>query len=452
MDDPRTRVGPTAPASRNEPCPCGSGRRYKACCGRFAAPAGGTLDATMRAAFEAQQAKRYDDALTLYARALAQSPALPDALHMLGATHHAIGDHRSALACMREATRRFAGSFPPVLRNLAHVVVSHLSRVAPGESESLWLRSLAAREARSRAAAASGPPAGRVSVVVPSHNHAAFVEAALASALDQTRAADEIVVIDDGSTDGSAARLAAVAARSAGRVRFVARERRGAAATLNEAVSMSRGDWIAILNSDDRFVPGRLETMSVSVAGAGSSWGCSRVECIDAQDGILARGADAHVDAVRELQDRIASADSVGMTFVAGNPAISTGSLFVSRALFDRVGGFRDLRFVHDWDFCLRASMVDEPVFVPEPLYLYRIHGANTIAAGASANAEADDLLREFYRSVQSRSGAPNPFAPLPSVWGRVFWLRAIEGGRSALLPSGVVERLADELAEGRAA
>jgi hypothetical protein len=96
--------------------------------------------------------------------------------------------------------------------------------------------------------------------------------------------------------------------------------------------------------------------------------------------------------------------------------------------------------------------MVDEPVFVPDPIYHYRIHGTNTIAAGASANAEADDLLREFYLGAQSRSGVPNPFAPLPSVWGRVFWLRAIEGGRAALLPSGVVERLADELAEGRAA
>ena len=73
-------------------------------------------------------------------------------------------------------------------------------------------------------------------------------------------------------------------------------------------------------------------------------------------------------------------------------------------------------------------------------------------ATGKPSWRYTDDLLREFYLGAQSRSGVPNPFAPLPSVWGRVFWLRAIEGGRADLLPPGVVERLADELAEGRAA
>ncbi|MBK7334479.1 MAG: hypothetical protein IPI87_20200 [Betaproteobacteria bacterium] len=124
-----------------------------------------------------------------------------------------------------------------------------------------------------------------------------------------------------------------------------------------------------------------------------------------------------------------------GLAFVAGNPAISTGALFFSRALFDRIGGFRDLRYTHDWDFCLEASLRDEPVFVPDPLYLYRIHGANTIAAGASANAEADDLLREFYRGAV-RSGQ-EPVRAAAVGLGRVFWLRAMEGGRATCFPPG---------------
>jgi hypothetical protein len=153
------------------------------------------------------------------------------------------------------------------------------------------------------------------------------------------------------------------------------------------------------------------------------------------------------VQALRALQDGAASFDTVGLAFVAGNPAISTGALFFSRALFDRVGGFRDLRYTHDWDFCLKACLHDEPVLVSEPLYEYRTHGANTIhTPDGSADVEADELLRAYYRDACHADHAGNPFAPLPSVWGSLFWLRALEGGCTSLLPPGTVERLADDL------
>lgn len=404
----------------------------------------------MRAALAEQQAGRHEAAHALYAQVLARSPALPDALHMFGAAQFSIGDHHGALASLADAARRFGGSHPPAIVNLASVVASHFARIAPGESESCYLRYLDLRAARSRTISARD---GRVSVVVPSHNHSPYVEAALASALDQTLAAEEIVVIDDGSDDGSGETIRAVAARSEGRIRFLARERRGAAITINEAIRRSRGDWIAILNSDDRFAPGRLETMLAQVAGAGAGWGFSRCECIDADGNVMAPRASGQADAIRALQDGVASFDTVGMSFVARNPSITSGALFFSRDLFERVGGFRDLRYTHDWDFCLRACMHDEPVFVPEPVYDYRVHGANTIATpDGTANAEAEELMRAFYRDARVARGSGNAFAPLPSVWGRLFYLRAIEGGNARLLPPGTVERLADELLERLAA
>ncbi len=434
------------PSGRNARCPCGSGLRYKSCCGRIAGPDARSawIEAAMRRALAEQRAGRDEAAHALYAQVLARSPGLPDALHMYGATQFSIGDHRGALASVAEAVGRFGDTVPATLVNLGYVVASLLARIAPLETEAHYLRYLEFRAERARAAAV---PSGRVSVVIPSYCHAAFVEAALASALEQTRAADEIVVVDDGSTDGSVARIRAVAARSAGRVRLVAREHRGAAATINEAVRASGGDWIAILNSDDRFAPGRLETMLRRVAGGGAGWGFSRSECIAADGRVVPPHAGTRAGALCELQDGAASFDTVGLAFVAGNPAISTGALFFSRALFDRIGGFRDLRYTHDWDFCLKASLRDEPVLVPEPLYHYRTHGANTIdAPDGSADAEADELLRAYYRDACRADEAGNPFAPLPSVWGSLFWLRAIEGGHTSLLPPGTVERLADDL------
>lgn len=452
MDDSRTRVGPGAPASRNEHCPCGSGQRYKVCCGRVtdADAQSAWLGAAMREALAEQRAGRHEAAHARYAQVLSRAPGLPDALHMFGATQCSIGDHHGALASLADATRRFDGAFTPAVRNLAYVVASHLARIAPGETEARYLRYLDMRVARSRLV---GTPAGRVSVIVPSHNHASFIEAALASALDQTRAADEILVIDDGSSDGSVERIRAVAARSSGRIRCFAREHRGAAATINEAIRRSGGDWIAILNSDDRFAHDRLETMLAGVAGARADWGFSRSSCIDAEGNVIPPGVSSGADGLRALQDGVATFDTVGMAFVARNPSISTGALFFSRDLFERVGGFRDLRYTHDWDFCLRAVMHDEPVFVPVPAYDYRAHDANTIARpDGSADAEADNLLRDFYFEAGSARGGGNPYAPLPSVWGRLFYLRVIEGGNAHLLPPGTVERLADELLGRRVA
>ena len=95
----------------------------------------------------------------------------------------------------------------------------------------------------------------RVSVVIPSYNHGRFVEAAVASVLDQD--ADlELVVVDDGSTDDSVERLARFAGDP--RVKVFEQENRGAHAALNRGLGLARGEIVFILNSDDLFEPGRV--------------------------------------------------------------------------------------------------------------------------------------------------------------------------------------------------
>ena len=91
------------PASRNAPCPCGSGLRYKACHGAVAAPAPSELDTLLPAALAAQQAGRWDEAAAGYERALALAPAHFDALHMLGVVHFQRGDFEQALALIDRA-------------------------------------------------------------------------------------------------------------------------------------------------------------------------------------------------------------------------------------------------------------------------------------------------------------------------------------------------------------
>ncbi len=434
-----------APIARNARCACGSGRRYKACHGLRAPPAGPPVEAivaAMRASLEAQRAGRLDEARAGYERVLAALPDTPDALAMLGVIDIAQGDVPSALVRLRRAVTLFDGTWPDALHNLACAVSAFLVRDETERTEALWL---ASRE--DRPADAAPAREARVSVVVPSHDHSAYVEAALASALGQRRPPDEIVVIDDGSTDGSAARIEALARRHPGRIRFVAREGRGAAATINEAVAMTSGDWVNVLNSDDRFTPDRLGRMSAAIASRRNGWGFSRCRFVDEEALEIESSPRLNLDAHRAMVDDVAACDTVGFAFLTGNPAISTGTLFFARSLFDRVGGFRDLRYNHDWDFCLRATRVAEPVFVPSPLYDYRVHGANTIhEAFERRKREADRMLEDFYRDALSGEAPSNPFAPSPHAWGGLFLVRAIERGHATLLPPGTIERAADDL------
>src|SRR5919198_117682 len=100
--------------------------------------------------------------------------------------------------------------------------------------------------------------AARVSVVVPSYNHAPFVASALRSVFRQTLRPAELLVIDDGSADDSARVAGGLLKDCPFPCELIARENRGLCATLNEGLSKTRGEYFAYLGSDDLWLPGFL--------------------------------------------------------------------------------------------------------------------------------------------------------------------------------------------------
>src|SRR5450759_5769125 len=102
-----------------------------------------------------------------------------------------------------------------------------------------------------------------VSVIMPVYNHGAFVATAIKSVFAQTYRPIEFIIIDDGSLDGSVNEIRKLLAQKPApegiRVIFIARDNRGAAATINEGIDLARGTYLAILNSDDFYFPERLE-------------------------------------------------------------------------------------------------------------------------------------------------------------------------------------------------
>lgn len=103
--------------------------------------------------------------------------------------------------------------------------------------------------------------APKVSVILPAYNAAASLPGALASVLSQTLPEIEVIVADDGSTDDTLT-VAAAAADADPRVRVLRSDRnRGAAAARNRAMAAARGEWLALLDADDRYAPDRLQRL-----------------------------------------------------------------------------------------------------------------------------------------------------------------------------------------------
>jgi GT2 family glycosyltransferase len=396
--------------SRNAPCPCGSGKRYKHCHG--VAAAGADPPALLAQALAEQRAGHLDAAESLYRRALEETPDNPDALHMLAVVRLAQAAPRDALGLIVRALDATGWRIDGMRTNLGLVLAA--------------LATPHAREVRPPPRGAQGRERfPLVSVVMPSFNHDRFIERALASVRAQDYANLELVVVDDGSTDHSVRTIERALRDMPFRAQLLARENQGAHAALNEGIAQARGAYLQFLNSDDMLAPNRVTRMVEAVA----TWGFSGIEIVDADDRPVARIPGSRADALLRAIDEIDRAETVGLALVADNVAVSSGNIFVERALADAIGGFRAYRYNHDWDFCLRALERSEPTFVADPLYVYRLHGGNTIVESAErARQESHEPVAEYLARA-------TPSDALLAV--------AFSRGMAALLPVGVLQQAA---------
>jgi glycosyltransferase involved in cell wall biosynthesis len=433
---------------RNDPCPCGSGKRYKHCCGRarnddgaVAGPApAGEAQRLMSAALAAQVSRRLDEAERLYREALARAPDAADALHMLGVIRYERKDYAEARALILRALDLTAWRYRAYRHNLGLVVARANQR---GDRLTQDARQ---REYRAWQVARSAQPssvAPRVAIVIPAYNHEHYVEAALESVFAQTYRDIEIVVIDDGSSDATADAARRALERSPFPHQMIMRENRGAAATINEGIARTRAPFVNVLNSDDVFAPERIATMVRAIAGAGRVWGFSAVDFVDAAGAAIDTLRDSRAYALSCAIAAIPFARSTGFALLAGNVAVSTGNLFVARSLWESLGGFCDLRYNHDWDFALRALWREEPVFVRDHLYRYRLHRGNTITESATKPREEADVFMSDYLALASGNDVPhNPFAPSVRAWGADFAVAVLEGGLAGTLEVPMLRQL----------
>ena len=200
-----------------------------------------------------------------------------------------------------------------------------------------------------------------VSVVIPVYNGERFVAEAIDSALAQSLSNLEIIVVDDGSTDGTSRTLATFGSR----IRVHRQANRGVASARNAGAGQARGSYIAFLDADDVWLPDKLERQMPLFASPGVALVYSGVRVVDSA-----------LRALREVEPPAPRDALLHTLCVESSPLPLTMTGVVRREVFEELRGFDErLSTSADADFVCRIALHHELERIAEPLALYRQHG-----------------------------------------------------------------------------
>lgn len=210
----------------------------------------------------------------------------------------------------------------------------------------------------------------RISVIMPCYNAASFIEEAVNCVMNQTYPDVELIVVDDGSTDGSTNILQALVARYAPRIQLYFQDRQGPYPARNLALAHARGGYVAFLDADDYWSADALEKLVAAM----DSQQADIAYCGWQNVGMGAPGTDPYTPPDYSQMDTAAE-------FLRSCPWPIHAAL-VRREAIDAVKGFSERRFsAMDYDLWLRLyAHTQKIVRVPEVMAFYRWHDKGQIS------------------------------------------------------------------------
>jgi hypothetical protein len=210
-----------------------------------------------------------------------------------------------------------------------------------------------------------------VTASITTYNRADLVEFAVESVLAQSWPADEVIVVDDGSTDDTRERLS----RFGERIRYIPQQNAGRAASRNRAIDEATGTYVAFLDSDDRWLPDRLaRQVPVLDAAPHAAFVHGHVDVIDVAGRVLPeRSAEYH------RLFTAANPPGAGYAEFALESRCFTSTVLMRRDVLRALGGYDPEVAVEDVDLYLRIARAYEVLFLPEPAVAeHRLHGGQT--------------------------------------------------------------------------
>ena len=236
-----------------------------------------------------------------------------------------------------------------------------------------------------------------VSVIIPNYNHTRFVTAAIDSVLQQSYRDVEIIVVDDGSTDDSAA----VIARYGARVRYIYQQNQGLGAARNTGIKAAAGRFVGLLDADDAWLPSYLAHMMTLVArhpDAAVYYANARYMDVNGVEMPgLVTGATVAPDQVY--------AQLLRANFLIPSTILLRRDVVMAAGLFEQQD--RAMHGCEDWDLWLRLAPHHRFVGAYTPLVRYRVHGG-------SLSAGVDKMQRAARAVVEKHVGVDDG---RPAAW-----------------------------------
>lgn len=284
----------------------------------------------------------------------------------------------------------------------------------------------------------------KVSVVIPTYNHARYLGEAIESVLGQTFKGVEVVVVDDGSTDGT---RALVAERYAEAVVYVRQENRGLPSARNTGLARAKGDYLVFLDADDRLTPDCLEKkVELLNRRPETGWVFSDLYLTDEEGRVTGRCSEHFHYSGRQLSGKIFD------ELLLGN-FIPVHAVMVRRACLDEVGGFDDtpdetplfpwprprpyFYGQEDHDLWLRLSRRFPVEYLDAPMGFYRLKGQSMITDRLAAHVVAFRIMERVERAF------PDAVRGKGDAWRRRKAELLIRIGMEAPADYGFLRRLA---------
>jgi glycosyltransferase involved in cell wall biosynthesis len=261
-----------------------------------------------------------------------------------------------------------------------------------------------------------GAAAPTVSIVMAAYNAARHIEASITSALAQTWSDLELLVVDDGSTDGTSDIVSSIADN---RIRLVKQRNSGQSAALNRGVAESHGRLIKFLDADDVLNSRHIESQMAALgAGEDSIASCRWGYFVEDPQLVIPRDERTNRDYVEPIEWLI---DSLSLD----EGMMGGWKWLIPRRVFDRAGGWNEsLSLNNDFDFSVRTVLASRSVrFAGDALYAYRKGASGALSASRSAQAmqSAFDTTAAGCGSLLAREDSPRVRRACADRWQ--WWL-----------------------------
>jgi glycosyltransferase involved in cell wall biosynthesis len=247
----------------------------------------------------------------------------------------------------------------------------------------------------------------KISVIIPTYNRAAYLYESIDSVLCQTYEDLELIVVDDGSSDNT---REVVQEYNDLRIKYIYKKNGGAASALNLGIKESKGNYIARLDSDDMFLPEKLE-MQIKFIDFNPDIGLVYTQAYNTDE----KGNVLEL----YLKDHTYPNNSLKVLRYFLFPP--SQSIMFRKSCIDRVGYFdEDMPITEDWDFCIRMAQYYKFAYIDKPLVKIRKH-TKMITSDKIKSAQAILRVMEKHSETLSLGEGKEWLAPHYYNLGRLY-------------------------------